>query len=106
MELGNLDVVRDFSDVRDVVDAYARLIQTLANHEAFNICSGKGISLLEVVEMMKQISGHDLEIKVNPAFVRANEVKRLVGSDEKLQSAIGKRDLHLIEDTLSWMYHS
>lgn len=106
IELGNLDVVRDFSDVRDVVDAYARLIKSEANHEAFNICSGEGTSLLEVIDMMREISGHSLEVRVNPNFVRANEVKRLVGSDKKLVNIIGERKNHDISDTLRWMYQS
>ena len=105
MELGNLDVVRDFSDVRDVVDAYARLLTTEPNGTAYNICSGKGTSLLEVIEIMKAISGHTLEVRVNPAFVRTNEVKRLIGSNKKLESVIGERKLYSLQETLSWMYN-
>lgn len=105
IELGNLDVVRDFSDVRDVVDAYARLLTTEPNGTAYNICSGKGTSLLEVIEIMKAISGHTLEVRVNPAFVRTNEVKRLIGSNKKLESVIGERKLYSLQETLSWMYN-
>jgi GDP-6-deoxy-D-talose 4-dehydrogenase len=109
IELGNIDVVRDFSDVRMVVDCYRRLLQRDSNAvsgDVFNICSGVGHSLLEAIEMMREISGHSPEIRVNPAFVRANEVKKLVGSRQKLENAIGKIALIPLHDTLRWMYET
>ena len=104
IELGNLDVVRDFSDVRDVVTAYTALLQQPAAGETYNVCSGQGTSLLEVIESMKQISGQDIEVRVNPAFVRADEVKRLIGSDARLEAAIGTRDKRALAETLGWMF--
>jgi GDP-6-deoxy-D-talose 4-dehydrogenase len=109
IELGNLDVVREFSDVRNVAEYYRRLLQRDSNFisgDTFNICSGTGHSLLEAIEIMKEISGHSPEIRVNPAFVRANEVKKLVGSRTKLEQAIGKVDAIPLRDTLRWMYES
>ena len=108
IELGNLYVVRDFSDVRLVAQCYTKLVEMRGHDkvkgEIFNTCSGKGHSLLEVLSMMREISGHIPEIRVNPAFVRANEIKALVGSRKKLESAIGSvTDIPLIE-TLRWMY--
>jgi GDP-6-deoxy-D-talose 4-dehydrogenase len=107
IELGNIDVVRDFSDVRTVVDCYRRLLQRDSigkSGDVFNICSGVGHSLLEAIEMMREISGHSPEIRVNPAFVRANEVKKLVGSRQKLENAIGKIASIPLHETLRWMY--
>jgi GDP-6-deoxy-D-talose 4-dehydrogenase len=109
IELGNIDVVRDFSDVRTVVDCYRCLLQRDSNAvsgDVFNICSGVGHSLLEAIEMMREISGHSPEIRVNPAFVRANEVKKLVGSRQKLENAIGKIASIPLHDTLRWMYET
>ena len=109
IELGNLDVVREFSDVRNVVECYRRLLQRDSNvtsGEAFNICSGIGHSLLDAIEMMKEISGHSPEIRVNPAFVRVNEVKKLVGSRVKLENAIGATASIPLRDTLRWMYEA
>ncbi len=109
IELGNIDVVRDFSDVRTVVACYRRLLQRDSNTtsgDVFNICSGVGHSLLEAIEMMREISGHSPEIRVSPAFVRANEVKKLVGSRQKLESAIGKIASIPLHETLRWMYES
>lgn len=108
IELGNLDVVRDFSDVRLVTQCYTRLVEARTDpqvrSEIFNTCSGVGHSLRDVLAMMREISGHEPEIRINPEFVRANEVKSLVGSRKKLESAIGAvTDIPLIE-TLQWMY--
>lgn len=106
IELGNLDIIRDFSDVRDVVDCYAKLLKTTAMGEVYNVCSGEGTSLLDVIEMMKVVSNHNIEVKVNPAFVRANEVKKLIGSDKKLEVVIGERTKYSLLSTLRWMYQS
>ncbi|WP_203564011.1 hypothetical protein [Deefgea sp. CFH1-16] len=77
IELGNLDVSRDFSDVRMVVSAYRRLLETpAAIGGTFNVCSGEAFSLAEVIAILAKLSNHELEVRVNPAFVRANEIKK------------------------------
>ncbi len=109
IELGNLDVVREFSDVRNVAEYYRRLVQrdsNLISGDAFNICSGVGHSLLEAIEMMREIAGYSPEIRINPAFVRANEVRKLVGSRVKLENAIGAVAVIPLRDTLRWMYEA
>lgn len=105
IELGNIAVERDFSDVRAVVDAYVRLMETpAAIGEVFNVCSGRARSLTEVIAVVEQISGHHLEVAVNPAFVRADEVKTLSGSRAKLESVIGPLAMPSFDETLAWMY--
>ena len=106
IELGNLNVVRDFSDVRTVVRIYRMLIQSAKRGDIYNVCSGVGHSLQDVISTMRDLSGHDLDIIVNPAFVRKNEIHKLIGSREKLQSAIGVVDAIPIEQTLRWMYEA
>lgn len=106
LELGNLDVVRDFSDVRAVVQRYGLLLAADAAGEVFNVCSGRGYSLLEVLQIMREISGHSPEVRVNPAFVRSNEVHRLVGSQAKLDAAIGVMPEIPLQGTLKWMLDS
>ncbi|QBM76847.1 NAD-dependent epimerase/dehydratase family protein [Sphingomonas sp. AAP5] len=107
IELGNLDVARDFSDVRAVTEAYLRLIETpAAIGGVFNVCSGKAVSLREVVRLASELAEHDIEVVINPAFVRANEVKLLLGSREKLESVIGPLSMPPLEETLRWMIES
>lgn len=103
IELGNLQVWRDFSDVRAVVRAYRRLIEVCPRGQTVNVCSGRVHSLVEVLEMAEQISGHHLRVDVNPAFVRANEVKILCGDAGLLRSLIGDWDSPPLRDTLRWM---
>lgn len=103
IELGNLDVEREFNDVRTVCKAYLRLLQLGQPGQTYNVCSGRPVSLKSVIDALKQITGHDLQIKVNPAFVRANEVHRLCGSPAKLEACIGKLQHPALEETLRWM---
>lgn len=104
IELGNLDVARDFSDVRAVSEIYVKLLSASeAVGGTFNVCSGHAVSLRSVVDMVGRISGHPMEVKVNPEFVRANEVRSLSGSSAKLQGVIGAIDTISLEETLSWM---
>jgi nucleoside-diphosphate-sugar epimerase len=106
LELGNLDVWRDFTDVRALVKAYRGLIESHAIGQTVNVCSGQMYSLREVVAMCAAITGHQLKITVNPAFVRANEVKTLCGDASKLRSIIGNWSTPSLEDTLRWMLES
>jgi nucleoside-diphosphate-sugar epimerase len=104
IELGNTDVARDFSDVRDVARAYAAILARAPAGEVINICSGSAHSLDDVLNMMARIAGYEIEVRVNPAFVRANEVKHLVGSNARLHTLTGFAPSIALEDTLRWMY--
>jgi nucleoside-diphosphate-sugar epimerase len=91
IELGNIDSERDFLDVRTVVDAYARLLAAPAAYgQTCNLCSGVGSSVRALIAALEGITGHRIEVRVNPAFVRPNEPRRIVGSPARLQGAIGK----------------
>lgn len=105
IELGNLDVWRDFSDVRAVADAYTRLLAApAAVGTTVNVCSGHSHSLREVIAMAEQLTGHQLQVQVNPAFVRANEVKTLLGNPARLRTLIGADWANPpLPDTLRWM---
>lgn len=106
IELGNLDVWREFNDVRDVAGSYVRLLEADVPGETFNICSGTEYSLREVIGMMEGIAGRRIEVRVNPDFVRANEVQRLRGDDGKITALLGKVATHPLVDTLRWMYEA
>ncbi len=106
IELGNIDVERDFSDVRMVSKAYAALLAAAPAGRVFNICSGTAVSIRDVLGMMSDIAGYEIEVRVNYAFVRANEVKRLLGDASALRSEIGSWDRIELQDTLRWMYQA
>lgn len=104
IELGNIDVERDFSDVRMVARAYAALLAKAQVGEVFNVCSGTVHSLKDVLAMMAEIAGYEIEVRVNPAFVRANEVKRLQGDCGKLIGTVGELEQIPLRETLCWIY--
>ena len=103
IELGNLAIARDFSDVRMVARSYRKLLAAAPNGEAFNICSGRSNSLADVIDLCSEIAGYRIDVQVNPAFVRANDVLTLSGSNEKLARVIGPLDPPALIDTLRWM---
>lgn len=103
LRLGNLDVVRDFSDVRMVATAYCRLLDSQLVDTEVNICSGVGRSLLSIVEALSARSGYSPRIEVDPSLVRSSEVKRLVGANARLVAAVGSLPHTDFEATLAWM---
>lgn len=103
IELGNLDVWRDFSDVRAVARAYRRLLETCPAGETVNVCSGEAHSLREVIAMVEGIYGRSIQVEVNSAFVRANEVRTLCGDASRLRRIIGDWATPPLEQTLRWM---
>ena len=106
VELGNIDVYRDFSDVRTVANAYARLLGAGESGEVYNVCSGVSYSIQDILLMLAELAGYSIDVHVNPAFVRANEVKRLAGSNRKLAATIGELKHIPLRDTLQWMYRA
>ena len=104
IELGNINVSREFGDVRDVVEAYLDLIECeAAIGQTVNVCNGQPVALREALDIAQKLSGHRIEVAVNPAFVRQNEVARLAGDRSRLAALTGRRPAYALEDTMSWM---
>jgi len=103
IELGNLDVWREFGDVRSVANIYRKLIECCPAGKTINICTSQTYSLREVISLCGEITGHDIEVEVNPEFVRENEVRALTGDNSLLKKTIGNWKKHALEDTLRWM---
>ncbi len=91
MTVGNLDAVRDFSDVRDVVAAYAAAWRKAEPGEAYNVCSGVGRSVREMLAALIELIGLDVGIDVDPNRLRRTDVPVIVGSAEKLRRETGWR---------------
>ncbi|PUE15629.1 GDP-mannose 4,6 dehydratase [Limnohabitans sp. MMS-10A-160] len=103
IELGNLHVEREFNDVRMVCDAYLALLDKGLAGEIYNVCSGQPHTLQQVIGMLTEITGHHLDVQVNPAFVRVNEVHRLCGSAHKLMACTEQLLPYTLQETLEWM---
>jgi len=99
IELGNLDVAREFNTIDYIVTLYILLMQSSAVSEIVNLASNKAIKLLDVIDEMNQIAGYQIKVSVNPAFVRKNEIKRLSGSTHKLHTLLPT--LPKVENNLS-----
>ena len=107
IELGNLNIEREFNDVNMICDAYLKLLEFGSANEIYNVCSGQARSLQFVMDTLKKITGHDIEIRVNPDFVRASEVHRMVGNPEKLNRLLASNGISMqiprLEDTFKSM---
>jgi nucleoside-diphosphate-sugar epimerase len=103
IKLGNLDVVRDFSDVRMLAAAYCRLLAGSLVSTEVNICSGNGWSLQAILDRLSALTQHAPRIEVDPALVRGSEVKRLVGGSDRLARAVGALPFADFGATLAWM---
>ncbi len=103
IELGNLDISRDFSDVRTVAKVYQKLIEICPAGQTINVCSGNSYSLREVIALCAKITNYQIEVKVNPDFVRPNEVRVLMGDNNLLMQLIDNWQLFSLEETLNWM---
>lgn len=91
IEVGNLDVVRECNHVSDVVDAYCRLLTAGRAGEVYNVASGVGVSLREVLEKMCELVGYWVVPEVSPTLLRRVDIPYLVGNAGKLRSATGWR---------------
>ena len=100
IETGDLTIVRDFVDVRDVVEAYYLLLTRGTPGEVYNICSGKAIRLYEIVDMIAEEVGVKVSTVTNPEFVRPNDNREIVGSAYKIETELGWRITREFRDTI------
>jgi GDP-4-dehydro-6-deoxy-D-mannose reductase len=91
INVGSIDVTRDFIDVRDVVRAYFSLLESGERGEAYNVCSGAEQSVRSILERLIALAGVECRIVVDKTRVRPNEQKRMCGSYAKLNRQVGWR---------------
>lgn len=103
IEMGNLDVAREFNDVRFVSAVYRKLLEKNPVGKIINVCTNNSWTLQEVLSLAEQLTTHSPQIVINKNFVRDNEIRLLRGSSALLQSIIGKVREIPFKDTLSWM---
>lgn len=98
---GDLSIVRDFVDVRDVVKAYYELLLQGVKGEVYNICSGKGIALQAIMGKMCSLLDLEIILEKDPALIRPNDNKIIIGSAEKLNKLTGWTPSYHINQSLS-----
>lgn len=84
LAVGDISIVRDFLDVRDVVDAYLRILRDGETAEVYNVCSGRGVSIGQVIDLVSSIAGKRYALHVDTDRIRPNDNKIIVGDNRKL----------------------
>jgi GDP-4-dehydro-6-deoxy-D-mannose reductase len=100
LDVGNLDATRDFTDVRDIVAGYLALWERGSAGGAYNLCSGRGVSIRTVVGELCQRTSAAVEVRVVETRRRANEIRRLVGSFARAEAETGWRPRRPLGQTL------
>ena len=103
MMVGNIDVVRDFTDVRDVVDAYYLIIKNAPNRSVYNVCSGRGVKLRDIINTTSKQLGIKPNIVVDASRVRANEIPSVIGDNRKLKQELGWNPKYTLQQTIADM---
>jgi GDP-4-dehydro-6-deoxy-D-mannose reductase len=103
LEVGNLDVVRDFTDVRDVVRAYRLLASDGKPGEIYNLGSGQGTKIADALEHLRSLANGPIPVRVDAGRVRAVDQPLLVADACKLREAVGWEPGYTIEQTLADM---
>lgn len=100
LEVGDVDVTRDFLDVRDVLQAYLALLARGQNGEIYNVCSGIELKVRDMITRLAELADVDVELIQDSARMRRAEQRRVVGCADKLQQGTGWKPGVSITETL------
>jgi len=106
LSIGNGDVIRDFTHVADVAEAYARLVEQGQPGEVYNVCCGEGTSVRTLAERILHRVGLPPEIAIDPALVRRVDVPALVGSNAKLRRDTAWAPARTLDDIIDDLIHA
>ena len=105
IELGNIRLARDFSDVRWVAQAYFSFLTSSLSYDVYNLCSGQATSFEQVIDYLSAESNYMPTLVINPLFVRQQDILKQHGSIERLATLTALDRAPSINDTLTWMLH-
>lgn len=103
LDLGNIEAVRDFTSVMDVIRAYRMILESGCNQTIYNVSSNKGYSIIELVSIIESIVGNEIVITVNNKYLRSNNIPYLVGNNEKIKREVGWKPKLEISEILNSM---
>ncbi len=104
IHIGNGAIVRDFVDVHDVVEAYRMLLTQGKRGEVYNICSGKGRSINEIISLLSDMYQINVQVHQEQSQMRPIDNPRIIGSYQKIQNDIGWKPRISFEESLKSMY--
>ena len=99
--VGNIDVKRDFTDIRDVVRAYCLVLGQGGTGEIYNVCSGSAVRLADIIQMFESISGTKVDIETETARVRRDDVPQICGDRKKILDATGWSPQISLQETIA-----
>jgi len=100
LRAGNLDPIRDFSDVRDIAAGYVAALERGASGRVYNLCSGHGVSIAGVIAILQRHARVPFVVRSDPTLRRPADVPCLVGSAGRAAAELGWRPLVPLSDTL------
>jgi GDP-4-dehydro-6-deoxy-D-mannose reductase len=100
LEVGDVDVTRDFLDVCDVLQAYLALLEHGRSGEIYNVCSGVELRVRDLIMQMANLVGVEVELIQDASRMRLSEQRRVVGCSEKIQKETGWKPSVSITETL------
>jgi nucleoside-diphosphate-sugar epimerase len=103
LNLGNIDTIRDFSDVRWIAQTYLALLES-DYRGTVNVCSGRGVCVRDILEALQRLAGYQLQVDTDTSLLRNNEIPALIGSTRKLQNLVPPAPCPALAETLEWMY--
>ena len=98
---GDLTITRDFLDVRDVAKAYYILLKQGKSNSVYNICSGRGIVLKDIITKMSELLNITIKTETNPQLIRPNENRKIIGSYQKMKTDFGWQPAITLEQSLA-----
>jgi GDP-4-dehydro-6-deoxy-D-mannose reductase len=101
IRVGNTEVMRDFTDVRDTVSAYVLLLEKGKAGEVYNVCSGRGTALREILGILLSSSAKEVRVEQDPERLRKVDIPHLVGDNRKIRSETGWEPRIPLERTLA-----
>jgi GDP-4-dehydro-6-deoxy-D-mannose reductase len=103
LRTGNLSSARDFTDIRDVVRAYALLAEKGRAGSVYNVCSGTAVSLQHCLDVLLRLAARPIALDLDPALIQPNDVKVQVGDGERLRALTQWRPVIPVEQSLADM---
>jgi GDP-4-dehydro-6-deoxy-D-mannose reductase len=103
---GDISIIRDFIDVRDVVNAYFALLKDGKTGELYNVCSGNGHSLKDIVDIFAKIFDIQVVTETDPQRIRPIDNKIIVGSFEKIKKHTDWKPQIKLEESLKAIVES
>lgn len=100
INVGNLSAKRDFTDVRDVVKAYAKLVAGGKRGETYNVGTGHAVAIQDILNKIISMSDKDIEVKVDPGKLRPVDVPIIEPDISKIKKEVGWEPLIPLEQTL------